>query len=246
MTGAIPTQGFSQMECTVLSVEGDTAKVRDQLTRQIDVRRDIMRANGTPPAVGERWIISRDLMNTWTFAARLGARTAPLPDMVFTVASFAERDAIESPWQGMTVYQRDFRITWVRDSGAWVPIQQPVNTIERVGTGDVTVTTASQDVPGTLAGFTLVVPATIKIEASFDCTTTATTTGYSFGQVAVNGVVQSNQFVFLSQSAIDRRGGVVLIRKLLVAGDYSVALRTSKQNANGTVFVNGVLHVTIY
>lgn len=118
MTGAMPSDGLSQLSCEVLSVQADVAFVRDQLGRQISVRRDIQRSHGRAAEVGERWMIDRTLGNEWTFAAIIGANTQER--YLFSVANAAERDALTSRYVGMTVYRHDTSGTESWDGTAWL------------------------------------------------------------------------------------------------------------------------------
>lgn len=59
--GALYKQG------TVISVEGNLAIVRTTLTETLTVRRDIMRAKGRLPEVGETWLLTKEFSN-WVFS----------------------------------------------------------------------------------------------------------------------------------------------------------------------------------
>ena len=69
------SRGSNQTRVTVQSVDGPIAIVTDQTGRTLQVRRDLMRAKGNPPVVGESWIIDKALGNQWTFALCLGVST---------------------------------------------------------------------------------------------------------------------------------------------------------------------------
>jgi hypothetical protein len=56
-----------------MSVDGPIAVVLDQTGRQLQVRRDFLRAKGYLPQPGEQWLIDKALNNTWTFALCLSA-----------------------------------------------------------------------------------------------------------------------------------------------------------------------------
>lgn len=62
------SRGSTQLKVTVMSVSGPIAVVIDQTGRQLQIRRDFMRAKGSLPAVGEQWLIDKAINNTWTFA----------------------------------------------------------------------------------------------------------------------------------------------------------------------------------
>ena len=66
------SRGSNQTRVIVQSVDGQIAIVTDQTGRTLQVRRDLMRAKGNPPMVGESWIIDKALGNQWTFALCLG------------------------------------------------------------------------------------------------------------------------------------------------------------------------------
>lgn len=125
MTQALPTAGMAWLQCTVLQVDRDTATVRDQLGQNRTIRRDIQRAKGKPPEVGETWIIDRTYGNTWTFACIVGADLSlyldPQPPTSVPIAN-ADFSNIVLPYPGLVVLGVDnllYRYTGV----AWVQIQ---------------------------------------------------------------------------------------------------------------------------
>ena len=61
-------RGLAWKQGTVISVDGLIAQVRTTLTEQLPVRRDIMRAKGRMPEVGEVWLLDRQFGGPWTFA----------------------------------------------------------------------------------------------------------------------------------------------------------------------------------
>lgn len=56
----------------IISIQGNTATVKDSLGKIREIRVDVQRAKGAQPAVGETWLISNDFNGTWTFAAIMG------------------------------------------------------------------------------------------------------------------------------------------------------------------------------
>jgi hypothetical protein len=61
------SRGLAYKYGTITAIEGNIAYVKCQLTETISVRRDIMRAKGRLPEVGETWMLTREF-DQWTFA----------------------------------------------------------------------------------------------------------------------------------------------------------------------------------
>lgn len=132
MPQALPTEGLSQLVCTVLAVQLDIAVVRDQLGRQINVRRDILRNKGAElPEPGERWIIDRSLGNEWTFAAIIGVDTTPpVPPPtprppVMPVLDIAGRNAISAPAVGQMALRTSDHMLDFWDGVQWRGLRLP-------------------------------------------------------------------------------------------------------------------------
>jgi hypothetical protein len=60
------SRGLAYKQGVVAAVEGNIAYVRTTLTETIPVRRDIMRAKGRMPEIGETWMITREF-GMWSF-----------------------------------------------------------------------------------------------------------------------------------------------------------------------------------
>jgi hypothetical protein len=128
MTPTIPgssSYGLAWKAVTVLSVDGNLANVRDQLSATFWVSRVNLRYKGSPPEVGEQWIVDRSYGNDWTFAMIIN-RPIPLtrPSQVYVVANQAARDAIQSPDDGMVVYRidRSYHEQYSATSSTWTAL----------------------------------------------------------------------------------------------------------------------------
>jgi hypothetical protein len=100
--------GLAWKQVVVLSVDGNVAQVRDQLSQTFWMSRTNLRAKGTPPQVGESWIVDRSYLNDWTFALIVNQPVPPArPPVVYAVADATARDAIQSPEDGMVVFRID-------------------------------------------------------------------------------------------------------------------------------------------
>lgn len=136
--------GLAWKSVTVLSVDGNVAIVRDQLSQTFKMDRTNLRAKGDPPEIGETWIVDRSLANDWSFSMIVG-KPIPLvrPSPVYAVANSTERDAIVAPFSGMTVFRRDLGYHEYYDlpTTSWLPTPR-VGLIRRWDpTGDLTFTT---------------------------------------------------------------------------------------------------------
>jgi hypothetical protein len=60
------SRGLAYKQGTIVGVEGNIAHVRTTLTDTIPVRRDLMRAKGRLPEVGETWLLTREF-GSWHF-----------------------------------------------------------------------------------------------------------------------------------------------------------------------------------
>jgi hypothetical protein len=60
------SRGLVSKQGIIIAVEGNIAHVRTTLTELIPVRRDIMRAKGRLPEVGETWLLTREF-GQWVF-----------------------------------------------------------------------------------------------------------------------------------------------------------------------------------
>lgn len=123
MTASAPIQGLSILAVTVLSVDGNTAYVRNDHTgTTFPVARDVLRAHALPPMPGERWIVDRAYGTDWTFAAIIGGDPV---NPLLTVGNAAERLAIQNPFRNLTVYQLDTWTIWYWDGDSWAVSAPP-------------------------------------------------------------------------------------------------------------------------
>ncbi len=129
-----PSTGLSSLQAKVLSVNGNLAACQDQLGRQIQVRRDWMRAKGTDmPQPGETWMITKEFGNTWSFGLLLSASKSPPgsgPAMI-VFPSQAARDAMQNVPAGQLCFRLDSGLTDIYNGQSWhgmrpVPAVSPV------------------------------------------------------------------------------------------------------------------------
>lgn len=119
-----PSTGLSMLQASVLSVQGNLAVVQDQLGRQLQVRRDWMRAKGTDlPQPGEVWMITKEFGNVWSFGMLISPSKTPIPPpprpAVLAVASQAARDALTGVVAGQMVIRLDSGLTDVYNGSSW-------------------------------------------------------------------------------------------------------------------------------
>lgn len=116
-----PTTGMSSMQARVLSVNGNLAAVQDQLGRQIQVRRDWMRAKGADmPQPGETWMITKEFGNTWSFGMLISAsRTVPPTPPMLVMPNQAARDALANVAVGQMVFRTDSGLTDIYNGQSW-------------------------------------------------------------------------------------------------------------------------------
>jgi hypothetical protein len=123
VTASAPIQGLSALAVTVLSVDGNTAYVRNDHTgTTFPVARDVLRAHALPPMPGERWIVDRAYGTDWTFAAIIGGDPV---NPLLTVGNAAERLAIQNPFRNLAVYQLDTWTVWYWNGSAWTVSAPP-------------------------------------------------------------------------------------------------------------------------
>ena len=117
--------GLAWKQVVVLSVDGNVAQVRDQLSQTFWMSRNNLRSKSTPPQVGETWIVDRSYLNDWTFALIVNQPVPPArPPQVYVVADVAARNAIQSPDDGMVVYRldRNYHEQYSAGSNLWTPL----------------------------------------------------------------------------------------------------------------------------
>lgn len=108
-------------------------------------------------------------------------------------------------------------------------------------TASLTVTTAEQDVAGTLVGFnTLSANTKVKLRGLFEVRLTVVGTGYVHCRIAVDGFSQPREVFFVAQSAETRLTmDLELNVTMAAAGAHSAVLRSLKDAAGGTAFIVG-------
>lgn len=62
------SRGVLYKQGRVISVDGNVAIVQTTLTEKLTLRRDIMRAKGRLPDVGETWFLTKEFGSNWTFS----------------------------------------------------------------------------------------------------------------------------------------------------------------------------------
>lgn len=139
MTQALPTAGLAQLSVIVTQVQRDVATVRDTSTgKTFTVRRDVMRAKGAPPAVGENWIVTRDYGNVWTFACIIGAGLDvyydPQPTVSLPVAA-PDFSNIVLPSANLVVINSADSLLYRYDGTTWVSYDGKPKAVCRVRFG---------------------------------------------------------------------------------------------------------------
>lgn len=126
--------GVAWKSVVIMSVDGNVAIVRDQLSMTFKMDRTNLRAKSNPPEVGEEWMVDRSYGNDWSFAMIMN-KPIPLvrPGLVYSVADATERDAIPSPEHNLTVFRRDRAYNEVYDANTSTWFASPrVGLIKRV------------------------------------------------------------------------------------------------------------------
>lgn len=168
MTAAVPLNGIGSLGVIVLSVDGNTALVRDQTGRQFPVQRDVLRAHSPLPQPGEQWIIDRALgANTWSFMAIIGG---DVQTPMITVVDAAARLAIQSPYPNMAVYQLSSYSAWRWTGLAWEERISPAQTalqaqVNALPKGIIGITRRLTDVTATGTGWSLLDSVTVQVTA---------------------------------------------------------------------------------
>jgi len=119
--------------------------------------------------------------------------------------------------------------------------QKAPTSLEAAASSDATITTSVADIPGaTLTFTTSTVNAVAVVTAIYDWRLTATGTGYCYGEVTVDGVLDSRKALFVSQSAETRLPGIVRKRFVLAsAGSHTIKLQCHKDSSGGTALMCG-------
>jgi hypothetical protein len=207
MTPTLPGSsgyGLAWKAVTVLSVDGNLANVRDQLSATFWVSRVNLRYKGSPPQVGEQWIVDRSYGNDWTFAMLIN-QPIPFarPPLMYVVANGAARDAILNPDNGMII----FRCDWYQHEGydatsdTWIPLPR-VGLIRRWDPlADLSLTGGTETVdPATVTtwNFNLARQYKLSYTTRFSQTNAGGTMGVAFRYVAGNGPLLPTSSRFLT------------------------------------------------
>lgn len=100
----------------------------------------------------------------------------------------------------------------------------------------LTLSTTETDITGaTVTISTVRANTVVQIHATYDFRITVIGTNFCRGRVAIDGVTQTGQAVFLAQAAETRNASrIVLTATIVAAGSHIVKLRGSKDAAGGT------------
>lgn len=88
------SRGSSYLRVTIMSVDGPIAVVIDQTGRQLQVRRDLMRAKGYLPQPTEQWLIDKSVNNMWYFALCLKATNSVDADVSMLQTDYTNRQNV--------------------------------------------------------------------------------------------------------------------------------------------------------
>jgi hypothetical protein len=136
-------------------------------------------------------------------------------------------------------------------SGNWKTMQSGTVEFEQACTGDYTLTGSYADITGASITFTTTVPnAVCIIDADFDLRTIITGTGYCYGAVMVDGVLNTTRpCLQVYQSQETRSHGRIRIKTTLAAaGSHTIKLQGKKDSGGTAVFTadTTVLSLTVY
>lgn len=140
----------------------------------------------------------------------------------------------------------------VSDAGGnWNNMATAITEYEQACTADYTITGSYADITGATKAITTVVPNTVVVvHARFDLRITATGTGYCYGAIVIDGVLQATrQFIAVAQSAEDRRDGYQRLPvTIATAGSHTFKLQAKKDGAGTAIFTadTTVLGLTVY
>lgn len=260
MTPTLPgssSYGLAWKAVTVLSVDGNVANVRDQLSATFWVSRTNLRYKGAPPQVGEQWIVDRSYGNDWTFAMIINTPVPPArPSQIYTVANSAARDAIQLPDDGMVVYRLDrgYHEIYNANSSTWTTLPR-VGLIKRWDpTGDVAMLGGTETVdPDTMVTFSADVSRRYKqsFTTRFSQTNAGTLT-VSFRYVAGNGPILPTSTQWFSHTVIGNAGNFAGLSAFKVtpaglSGVYTVGVSffSGSGAGNSTAYGSGGIGRTL-
>lgn len=114
----------------------------------------------------------------------------------------------------------------------------------QLASGDLTIpqnATTPTDIPGATITFTtLRADAAARVRAAFDWNLTATGTGFCYGVLVVDGVVQTGPAIFTAQSVETRFSGYQQWNLILpTAGSHTIKIGGRKDSSTGTAFFRG-------
>lgn len=239
--------GLAWKQVTILSVDGDIAYVRDQLSQSFWMSRTNLRAKGDAPQVGETWIVDRSYLNDWTFA--LIVNKPIRPSQVYVVADSASRDAIVNPDDQMIVYRLDrgYHEIYDVDSETWsaTPRTGLIKTLNP--TGNLTMASDNTDTvdSGTVMTVSLRPERSYKITYSTRFTqTNAGTMTVSFRYVAGSGplLVTSAEFLTFTAAGNGSNDAGLSVTKILpsgLSGTYTVGVTLYTESGSGSTTVYG-------
>lgn len=243
--------GLAWKQVTVMSVDGNIAKVRDQLSATFDMDRTKLRAKGDPPEVGETWIVDRSYGNEWTFALIIGkpipTPPIPRPPQVYVVADATARDAIQSPDDGMVVYRldRNYHEQYSATSNVWFALPRPGLIRRLEPTTNLNIPAGAETVdPDTMITFT---PSSIRryklsYESRFSQTNAGTMT-VTFRYVAGNGPILTTSTSFLTYTVPGNGGNFAGFSTFKVlpslSGTYTVGVSLFSGSGAGASILYG-------
>ena len=242
--------GLAWKQVTVLSVDGNVAQVRDQLSQTFWMDRTNLRAKGDPPQVGETWIVDRSYLNDWTFALIVNKPVPPArPPQVYVVANAVARDAIDHPDDQMVVYRidRNYHEIYSVSTGTWSPLTR-VGLIKRWDpTTNLSLPGASETVdPDTVVTWTLDGARRYKVTYStrFSQTNAGGTMTISFRYVAGSGPLLPTSTQFMNYTAIANGGNNAALTAVKVlpgnlSGVYTIGVSFFAGSGGGASTVYG-------
>jgi hypothetical protein len=151
-----------------------------------------------------------------------------------------------SPVSGQTIYETDTGIPRIWDGTSWRAMAPRV--IRAASTGDLSLTTTSQAVPGGSATFTTVSPnAGVTVIATFDIEMTGYMPGYKYGRMLLDGVAMNSDRRAIWTSA--GTGRVPVTQQwsgtITTAGSHTIAMQ-AYQDGLSTSFCRAPSILTIY
>jgi hypothetical protein len=121
------SRGLAYKQGVISAVDGNIAYVRTTLTETIPIRRDILRAKGRLPEVGETWMITREF-DQWTFGLILvggsSSNSVPQADVVGLVDDLGSINDVITTLDSR-LDEKDDQIEYLtRFVYGWAPLQE--------------------------------------------------------------------------------------------------------------------------